>query len=94
MAKPDKQLDNMLKRHRALTHSTDMKVCSHVQRETDEWVVHTLMLESIDVPFVFKRKKRYKPLVGANVNLTYYPSVREVAGIAMEQMNVVRVKRA
>lgn len=94
MAKDDKQLDNMLKRHQELTHSMDMKVCSHVQRETDEWVVHTLMLEDVDVPFVFKRKKRYQSLVGANVNLTYYPSVREVAGFEMEQMNVVRVKRA
>ena len=71
-----------------------MQVESHVQRESDDWIVHTIMLKDVDVPFVFKRKKRYQSLQGARVNLTYYPSPVEVAGFTMEQMRVVRIKRA
>lgn len=71
-----------------------MKVTSHVQREQDEWIVHTVMLADIDVPFVFKRKKRYQSLQGANVNLTYYPATVTVAGMELEQMRVVRIKRS
>ncbi|HCF78954.1 MAG TPA: hypothetical protein DER52_04620, partial [Glaciecola sp.] len=80
--------------HPQLTHSQDMKVTSHVQREKDDWILHTVMLANIDVPFVFKRKKRYQSLQGANVNLTYYPASVMIAGMEMEQMRVVRIKRS
>ncbi len=69
-----------------------MKVTSHVQREAGEWIVNTLMLEGCDVPFRYKRKKLYKSLKGQRVNLTYYPTNENIAGIQMEIMNVVRIK--
>ena len=84
--------EKLIKKHQALTHSDMMKVTSHVQREAGEWIVNTLMLEGCDVPFKYKRKKLYKNLKGQRVNLTYYPSVENVAGIQIEIMNVVRIK--
>lgn len=69
-----------------------MKVTSHVQRETSDWVINTVMVEGCDVPFRFKRKKQYKNLQGQRVNLTYYPDVECVAGMNMEIMKVVRIK--
>lgn len=86
------QVATMLEQHKQLTHSENMKVESHVQREDEDWIVHTIMLENIDVPFVFKRKKRYKSLVGNRVNITYYPYNKLVAGISFETMKVVRIK--
>ena len=70
------------------------KVLSHVQRETDDWELNTIMLEGYDVPFQYKRKQNYKNLRGARVNLTYYTSTRDVAGLQVEVMNVVRIKRS
>jgi len=66
-------VEKLLKKHQALTHSDMLKVVSHVQREQDDWYVNTLMLDGYDVPFRYKRKKRYKDLSGQRVNLTYYP---------------------
>ncbi len=71
-----------------------MKVVSHVQRDTKEWVLNTVMLEGYDVPFKYKRKKMYKNIQGQRVNLTYYPVTESVAGIEMETMKVVRIKIA
>ena len=82
----------LLEQHEGLTHSEDRKVLSHVQREDDDWILHTLMLEDVDVPFKFRRKKRYKNLKGARVNLTYYPDVENVAGVEFEVMKVVRLR--
>ena len=84
--------EKLVKKHSALTHSDMMKVTSHVQREAGEWIVNTLMLEGCDVPFRYKRKQLYKNLKGQRVNLTYYPTNENVAGIQMEIMNVVRIK--
>jgi hypothetical protein len=86
--------EKLLKNHEDLIHSDEMKVASHVQRETDEWVLNTLMIEGHDVPFQYKRQKKYKSLQGAYVNLTYYPSTRDVGGMIVEVMKVVRVRRA
>lgn len=86
------EVDSLLQQHRQLTHSENMKVQSHVQREEDDWIVHTIMLQDIDVPFIFKRKKRYKSLVGNRVNLTYYPDNKIVAEMTFETMKVVRIK--
>jgi len=82
----------LLGKHQQLTHSDMLKVESHVQRESGEWFLNTLMLEGIGVPFKYKRKKRYKNLQGQRVNLTYYPSTELIIGIEVEVMNVVRIK--
>ena len=88
----NKAVNKLLKTHQKLTHSEMMKVISHVQRDTKEWVLNTLMIEGYDVPFKYKRKKMYKNIKGQRVNLTYYPVTESVAGIDMEAMKVVRIK--
>ena len=87
-------VDKLLAKHQSLTHTENVRVASHTQRQDGEWVRHTLMLEGVDVPFVFKRTKPYQSLKGARVNLTYYPVTELVAGMEFEQMKVVRIKRA
>ena len=84
--------EKLLKKHDKLTHSDNMKVVSHVQRESNDWIINTLMLEGCDTPFKYKRKEHYKSLKGARVNLTYYPDTQSVAGIDVEIMTVVRIK--
>ncbi len=87
-------VEKLIKTHQKLTHSEHVKVTSHVQRDTNEWVLNTVMIEGCDVPFKYKRKKKYKSLQGQRVNLTYYHNKESVAGIDMEVMNVVRIKIA
>lgn len=84
----------LLKKHEKLVHSEMMKVTSHVQRTSGEWIMNTVMIEGCEAPFKYKRKKEYKNLKGARVNLTYYPDVEKVAGMDFEVMNVVRIKIA
>ena len=84
----------LVKKHQELTHSESVKVVSHVQRDKDEWILNTVMIENCEVPFKFKRKQQYQDLKGARVNITYYPLVEVVAGLDFEIMNVVRIKRA
>ncbi len=86
------EVDKMLKKHRALVQSDQMKVVSHVQRQVGEWLINTLMVEGCEVPFKYKRQKVYKNLTGQRVNITYYPATETVAGFEMEVMKVVRVK--
>ena len=86
--------ENLLKKQAELVHSEMRKVTSHVQRQADEWIMNTLMIEGCEVPFKYQRKKRYKSLQGQRVNLTYYPSTEQVAGLDFETMRVVRVKIA
>lgn len=88
------QVDTLLKSHPNLTHSQNVKVVSHVQRKQDEWIINTIMLDNTQVPFKYKRKKRYLDLSGARVNLTYYPATESIAGFDIEVMNVVRIKVA
>ena len=83
----------LVKKHKELIHSELVKVVSHVQRDKDEWIMNTVMIEDCDVPFKFKRKQQYKDLKGARVNITYYPSVEVIAGMDFDIMNVVRIKR-
>ncbi len=78
--------------HEKLIHSENMKVVSHVQREVDDWVLNTLMIEKSDIAFKYKRKKHYQSLKGQRVNLTYYPDTEMVAGFPIEVMSVVRIK--
>lgn len=84
----------LLERHQQLTQSDGMKVSSHVQRESGEWIINTLMIEGYSVPFKYKRKKRYKNLTGQQVNLSYYPAIDVVADMELEIMKVVRIKRS
>ena len=88
----DTDSNKLLKKHQELTHSEMQKVVSHVQRDTKEWMINTLIIEGCDVPFKFKRKQPYKNVQGRCVNLTYYPGKETVAGMDMEVMNVVRIK--
>ena len=84
--------EKLLKKHQKLTHSDMKKVTSHTQRVDGDWMMNTLMIEGCDVPFKYKRTKRYKDLSGQRINLTYYPSTDIVAGITVDIMNVVRIK--
>ena len=83
---------NLIKKHEKLVHSENMKVISHVQRENDDWIINTLMLDNLDVPFKYKRKKLYQSLQGQRVNLTYYADNEMIAGFSLEIMSVVRIK--
>ncbi len=87
-----KDLKKLLKTHQNLIQSDFKKVTSHVQRLEGDWYINTLMIEGYDVPFKYKRQKKYKNLTGQRVNLTYYPETEMVAGFEMEIMKVVRVK--
>ena len=71
----------LVKKHQELTHSEAVRVISHVQRDKNEWILNTVMIEDCEVPFKFKRKQQYKNLKGARVNITYYPTVEVVAGL-------------
>ena len=87
-------VNKLLSSHNQLTHTNDIKVESHVQREQEDWYVNTIMLEGISTPFKYKRKKLYRSLKGNRVNITYYPTTENVAGIDIEVMNIVRIKIA
>ena len=87
-------VDNLLNKHGKLVQSDMQKVVSHVQRDQDEWIVNTLMIEGHAVPFIYKRKRLYKSLEGQRVNMTYYPDTDAVAGIEFEVMRVVRIRIA
>jgi hypothetical protein len=88
-------LDKLLKKNDQLNQLDLVKVVSHVQREIEEgdWVLNTLMLEGYDVPFKYKRKKKYRSLQGAPVNVTYYAEIEQVAGLDIEVMKVVRIRK-
>ena len=86
--------DRLLKKNPELTHSDNRKVNSHVQRNEGDWIINTLLLEGSNVPFKFKRKHAYRDLKGARVNLTYYHDTETVAGISMEVMRVVRIRKS
>lgn len=86
--------DELLSKHNKVTHSENKKVLSHIQREFEEWFVNTLMLEDCEVPFKYRRKKRYKSLKGQNVNVTYYPDFETLAGFDIEIMRVIRLRRS
>tara|TARA_R110001592_G_scaffold164031_4_gene398053 strand:+ start:3293 stop:3598 length:306 start_codon:yes stop_codon:yes gene_type:complete len=88
----NKEAKQLIEQHKKLVHTDDIKVISHVQRESDDWFVNTIMLENIDVPFKYKRKKLYKSLKGQRVNITYYPDNETIASFDIEIMRIVRIK--
>lgn len=87
-------IKKLLKKHGQLNQLDNVKVDSHVQRGEDDWVINTIMLEGYDTPFKYKRQKVYKSLKGARVNLTFYPETESIAGMELEVMNVVRIRRS
>jgi len=87
-------VNKLLKKNEQLNHWDAVKVTSHVQRERNDWFINSLMVEGYDVAFKYNRKKRYKNLEGASVNLTYYPETEQVAGLEFEFMKVVRIRRS
>ena len=88
------EVKKLLKKHGQLNQLDNVKVQSHVQRDKDDWVINTIMLEGYDVPFKYKRQTAYKNLKGARVNLTFYPETESVASVIFEVMNVVRIRRS
>lgn len=82
----------LIKKHERLTHSELFKVVSHVQRNDGDWIINTIMVDGCDVPFKFNRKRPYRSLRGARVNLTYYPVTETVVGFEFEVMKVVRIR--
>ena len=87
-------VNKLLKKHQQLNQLDMVKVVSHVQRDKDDWVLNTIMLDGYDVPFRYRRRTVYKSLKGACVNLTYYPDTRSIGGVDFEMMNVVRIRRS
>jgi len=88
------EVNKLLKANEQLNQLDSVKVVSHVQREIEDWYLNTLMLQDYDVPFKYKRKRKYRDLKGASVNLTYYPQTELVAGMDFEYMKVVRIRRS
>jgi hypothetical protein len=84
-------LKKLLTNNEQLIHSKMKKVESHVQRQIDDWIHNTILIEGYDVPFKYKRQKHYKSLKGARVDLIYYPSSELIAGISFEYMKVVKI---
>ncbi len=84
--------DKLTSRHNQLTHSDNLKVLSHVQRQDGEWIINTIMVEGHDTPFRYKRKTKYKNIQGQRVNMTYYRETDTIAGLDFEFMKVVRIK--
>ena len=74
-----------------LVHSKMQKVESHVQRQVGNWIHNTVLLEGHEVPFKYKRQKKYKSLKGARVDLIYYSSVELVATMKFEIMKVIKI---
>ena len=90
----NKAVKKLITTHSKLIHTECIKVISHVQRESDDWMLNTLMLEGVSVPFKYKRKKLYKSLQGQRVNITYYAEEEIIAGFPIEIMRIVRIKVA
>ncbi|HDY86354.1 MAG TPA: hypothetical protein ENI26_05315 [Methylophaga aminisulfidivorans] len=74
-----------------LTHATMQKVASHVQREEGEWILNTVTIEGQEVPYKYRRRKKYKSLKGARVDIVYYPEKEEIARMQFEYMKVVKI---
>jgi hypothetical protein len=93
-APSNKEAKQLIEQHKKLIHTEGINVISHVQRESGDWFINTLMFENINVPFKYKRKKLYKSIKGQRVNITYYSDNEKVAGFDIEIMRIVRIKVA
>lgn len=86
-----KSIKKFLAENDKLIHSTMLKITSHVQRQKDNWILNTVLVDGIEVPFKYKRQKKYKSLQGARVDIIYYPDTENIAGINFEYMKVVKI---
>ncbi len=86
-----KSIKRFLTENDQLLHLRMQKVTSHVQRQKNNWIHNTLLIDGYDVPFKYKRQKKYKSLQGARVDIIYYPDKEIIAGMAFEYMKVVKV---
>lgn len=86
-----KPLKKLLAENDQLIHSKMKKVESHVQRKVGDWFHNTVLIEESDVPFKYKRQKKYKSLKGARVDIIYYPNTETIAGIEFEYMKVIQI---
>ncbi len=84
----------LLRKHEQLNQLDGAKVVSHVQRERDDWFLNTIMLDGYDVPFKYTRRKTYRSLENARVNLSYYRQTQWIGGLEFEEMKVVRIRRS
>ncbi len=84
----------LLSSHEKLNQTDRLKVVSHVQRNDGEWYVNTIMVEGVETPFRYKRKQEYQSLKGSYVNMTYYSDRETVAGMEMQVMTVVRIRKS
>ena len=50
-------LKKMLNKNQQLNQLDMATVASHIQREGDEWIYNTIMLEGYDVPFKYCAKE-------------------------------------
>ena len=89
-----KSVKKLLEKHQELIHSEMKKVVSHVQRNEGDWIINTLLIEDCDVPFRYKRRKKYQNLKGGRVDMTYYATTELVSEIEIEVMNVVQIRRS
>ncbi len=89
-----KSVKKLLEKHQELIHSEMKKVVSHVQRNDGDWIINTLLIENCDVPFRYKRRKKYQNLKGGRVDMTYYATTELVSEIEIEVMNVVQIRRS
>ena len=88
------EIDKLLEKHQQLNQLDFVKVVSHVQRKSNGWILNTILLDGYDVPFKYSRKTAYRNLEGTRINLTYYPQKESIAGLEIETMKVVRIRKA
>jgi hypothetical protein len=86
-----KTTKKLLAEHEQLTHSTMQKVSSHVQRQDGDWILNTVMIEGQEVPFKYKRRRKYKSLKGARVDMVYYPDKEVIARMDFPYMKVIKI---
>lgn len=86
-----KTTKKLLAEHDNLTHSTMQKVTSHVQRRDGDWILNTLMVEGQNIPFKYKRRRKYKSLQGARVDMVYYPDTETIARMDFPFMKVIKI---
>jgi len=86
-----KSLKKLLAENDQLIHSKMKKVESHVQRQVGDWFHNTVLIEESEVPFKYKRQKKYISLKGAKVDIIYYPNTETIAGIDFEYMKVIQI---
>ena len=88
-----KSTKKLLSENEQLVHAQNQKIESHVQRQDGDWIINTIMLEGYSVPFRYKRRRRYKSLKGAQVDIIYYADVEQIARMDFEYMKVIKIQR-